>query len=119
MWRAISQAGVLISLGCFNGQWPPFTSAITIETFRAREDAGSAEHKHAEEQGWYVRVKYNDEPVVVSGCKAPGSHLPGNPAFCTMTAFRQIVERMAPRDWKSECQQNLELAGLPEVELVD
>lgn len=66
-----------------------------------------------------MRIKYNEEPVVIPACKAPGSHLPGSPAFCTMTAFRQMVEAIVPRDWKSECQQNLELAGLPKVELVD
>ena len=79
MWRANSQAGVLTSLGCFDGQWPPFTLAIAIETFRAREDADSAEHKHVEEQGWYVRIKYNVEPVVASGCKAPVATYPAIP----------------------------------------
>src|SRR5579862_1440950 len=34
--------------------------------------------------GYYVRLRYNDRPVVVEGCRAPGSHLEGDESFCTL-----------------------------------
>ena len=35
-------------------------------------------------QGHYVRIRYNDRPVVVPGCKLPGKHLEGDESFCTL-----------------------------------
>ena len=35
-------------------------------------------------QGYYVRVRYNDQPITVPGCKAPGKHLDGDESFCTL-----------------------------------
>ena len=37
-------------------------------------------------QGYYVRVRYNDRPVVIPGCKTPGNHLPGDESFCTLVS---------------------------------
>lgn len=34
--------------------------------------------------GYYVRVRYNDRPVVVPGCKLQGKHLRGDETFCTL-----------------------------------
>jgi acid phosphatase len=34
--------------------------------------------------GLYVRVRYNDRPIVIPGCKLPGKHLRGNESFCTL-----------------------------------
>lgn len=35
-------------------------------------------------RGLYVRIRYNDRPIVVSGCKLPGKHLEGDESFCTL-----------------------------------
>ena len=35
-------------------------------------------------QGHYVRVRYNDQPVVIPGCRLPGKHLDGHESFCTL-----------------------------------
>lgn len=35
-------------------------------------------------KGHYVRIRYNDRPVVVPGCKIPGKHLDGDESFCTL-----------------------------------
>ena len=47
--------------------------------------------------GYYVRLRYNDRPMTIPGCKFPGKHLEGNEGFCTLvnslsplTATRQI-----------------------------
>lgn len=35
-------------------------------------------------QGFYVRLRYNDQPVTVPGCRLPGRHLEGDESFCTL-----------------------------------
>jgi acid phosphatase len=35
-------------------------------------------------EGYYVRVRYNDEPVTIPGCKQQGNHLEGDESFCTL-----------------------------------
>lgn len=37
--------------------------------------------------GFYVRIRYNDRPMIVPGCKLQGKHLPGNETFCTLVSF--------------------------------
>ncbi|KAF4591578.1 acid phosphatase [Ophiocordyceps camponoti-floridani] len=54
--------------------------------------------------GYYVRIRYNDKPVTVPGCRAPGKHLEGDASFCTLEAFKAIVDNFTPRDWKQECR---------------
>jgi acid phosphatase len=34
--------------------------------------------------GYFVRVRYNDEPVSIPGCRPPGKHLEGDESFCTL-----------------------------------
>ena len=43
----------------------------------------TAEEK-AKLQGFYVRLRYNDQPVTIPGCKLPGKHLEGDESFCTL-----------------------------------
>lgn len=38
-------------------------------------------------KGFYVRLRYNDRPVVVPGCRAPGNHLEGDESFCTLVSI--------------------------------
>ncbi|KAK3356935.1 histidine phosphatase superfamily [Lasiosphaeria hispida] len=64
--------------------------------------------------GYYVRLRYNDEPVTIPGCRTPGNHLDGDESFCTLTAFKEIVDRFTPRDWKEQC---LIKAGAPAVSI--
>lgn len=40
--------------------------------------------ERAKLDGFYVRLRYNDEVVTVPGCKAPGKHLEGDESFCTL-----------------------------------
>ncbi|PYH49385.1 putative acid phosphatase [Aspergillus saccharolyticus JOP 1030-1] len=56
----------------------------------------------------YVRIRYNDRVVRVPGCAAkPENHLPGDETFCTLDAFKEIVDKFTPRNWSEECMQNL------------
>lgn len=38
-------------------------------------------------EGYYVRVRYNDESVTIPGCKKPGNHLEGDETFCTLVCL--------------------------------
>lgn len=40
-------------------------------------------------QGYFVRVRYNDRPMVVPGCRLSGKHMEGDESFCTLVAPRQ------------------------------
>ncbi|CAG8163984.1 unnamed protein product [Penicillium olsonii] len=56
----------------------------------------------------YVRIRYNDRPVTIPGCAAkPENHLPGDETFCTLDAFKTIVDKFTPKDWQVECTQNM------------
>lgn len=111
-------AAVLASLGAFEtDQWPPFTSHVAIELFRRADEPGpsrprswwssllgsaspppigrkpTADLSDAQRQtlqGYYVRIRYNDVPVTVPGCRAPSKHLEGDESFCTLVRFRPL-----------------------------
>ncbi|KAH8894931.1 phosphoglycerate mutase-like protein [Thozetella sp. PMI_491] len=64
-------------------------------------------------EGYYVRLRYNDEPVTIPGCKLPGNHLEGDESFCTLDAFKAIVDKFTPDDWKNQCNANRNLPAMP------
>lgn len=35
-------------------------------------------------QGYFVRLRYNDRPMTIPGCRLPGKHLEGDESFCTL-----------------------------------
>jgi acid phosphatase len=63
--------------------------------------------------GYYVRILYNGQPVTVPGCKASGKHLDGNESFCTLEAFKTIVDKFTPLNWKQDCVSNLNAPTFP------
>ena len=42
-------------------------------------------------EGYYVRVRYNDRPVTIPGCKSSGNHLAGDESFCTLVRYSALV----------------------------
>ncbi|KAL4809299.1 histidine phosphatase superfamily [Aspergillus unguis] len=59
-------------------------------------------------QKHYVRLRYNDKVVRIPGCAAkPENHLPGDETFCTLDAFKEIVDKFTPKSWRNECVTNL------------
>ncbi|KAI8634765.1 histidine acid phosphatase [Xylariaceae sp. FL1651] len=64
-------------------------------------------------QGYYVRLRYNDEIVTVPGCRAPGKHLVGDETFCTLEAFKSIVDKFVPDNWKQQCSTNVKAPAFP------
>ncbi|KAJ5167461.1 uncharacterized protein N7482_006242 [Penicillium canariense] len=56
----------------------------------------------------YVRIRYNDRPVRIPGCAVKAeNHLPGDDSFCTLDAFKEIVDKFTPKNWQTECVENL------------
>ena len=71
------------------------------------------ESERAKLDGYYVRIRYNDEPITIPGCKVPGKHLDGNVSFCTLEAFKTIVDKFTPLNWKQECRSSLNHPAFP------
>ncbi|ORY13430.1 histidine phosphatase superfamily [Clohesyomyces aquaticus] len=72
----------------------------------------TAEQK-ASLKGYFVRIRYNDRVVQVPGCKAAGKHLDGDTSFCTLEAFKSIVDAYTPQNWKHECASTLDAPAFP------
>ncbi|KAI9675751.1 MAG: hypothetical protein M1817_001118 [Caeruleum heppii] len=63
--------------------------------------------------GYYVRLRYNDRPLVIPGCKAAGKHREGDESLCTLTAFKTVVDRFTPKNWKQACASNPNTSPFP------
>ena len=48
---------------------------------------GMSQEERDQLEGYYVRVRYNDRPLIVPGCKVPGKHLDGDESFCTLASL--------------------------------
>jgi acid phosphatase len=72
----------------------------------------SASQKN-ELKDYYVRIRYNDKIMQVPGCKAVGKHLDGDTTFCTLEAFKSIVDKYTPKDWKAACMSKLDEPVFP------
>lgn len=56
----------------------------------------------------YVRIRFNDRAVRIPGCASKAeNHLPGDDTFCTLDAFKEIVDKFTPKSWQDECMRNL------------
>lgn len=60
---------------------PPST---TPEPFTNKPLASMTPLERQKLSGHYVRMRYNDQPVVIPGCRPPGKHLDGDETFCTL-----------------------------------
>ena len=88
-------------LGRPSSQSTPPTSAQTGRT--SIDSLPPATHKH------YVRIRYNDRPVRIPGCaEKKSNHLPGDETFCTLEAFKEIADQFTPKNWREECEMNLD-----------
>lgn len=78
---------------------------------RPTEELTEAEKEKLE--GYYVRIRYNDEVVTIPGCKPAGKHLEGDESFCTLAAFKSIVDKFVPKDWTKACRVGDDVPAFP------
>ncbi|KAH7406934.1 histidine phosphatase superfamily [Phaeosphaeria sp. MPI-PUGE-AT-0046c] len=74
-------------------------------------ELGASERE--ELKNYYVRIRYNDKIMQVPGCKADGKHLEGDTTFCTLEAFKGVVDKYTPKNWKSACMSRLDEPVFP------
>ncbi|EGP90119.1 uncharacterized protein MYCGRDRAFT_68972 [Zymoseptoria tritici IPO323] len=85
-----------------------FSAPARLSTTNARTPLVDMPDSHkASLDDHYVRIRYNDKPVTLPFCKAPGRHLEGDESFCTLKAFKEAADMVTPTDWKKECKSNL------------
>lgn len=123
-------AAILASLGAFkNKSWPQYSSHIALELFRRSDQPRSSNtfpgatepntddcsktfpnsrqkletlsaSQRSQLNRYCVWIRYNDKPITAPGCKALGHHLEGDESFCTLEAFKAIVDKYTPTDWR-------------------
>ena len=103
--------GILGSYGALEGEhrvWPPYSSSVALELFRDKRNTSekgpptsnastsekstigrtsTTELSAAQRQstdGYFVRMRYNDHPLTLPGCRAVRKHLEGDESFCTL-----------------------------------
>ena len=52
--------------------------------------------------GFFVRVRYNDRPITVPGCRPPGKHWQGDESFCTLVCSHPL-SKGPPKRWLYHC----------------
>lgn len=109
--KASSSSGWVSSLfSLFGGRATPGTPPPGI----GRKRTETLEpHEKASLQDYYVRLRYNDEVVTIPGCRAPGKHLEGDESFCTVEAFKAVVDKFVPTNWRQQCSANIKAPAFP------
>ena len=89
-------AASLAALGALEGEnntWPSYTSSLAVELFRDSEQAQSRQKHRVEPKGrlahglqHYVRIRYNDCPITIPGCRPQGRHFDGDESICTLVS---------------------------------
>jgi acid phosphatase len=70
------------------------SSKLTTEAGHVNNPLGIARKKvdalsqsqRSQLDGYFVRIRYNDRPMTIPGCKANGKHLEGDESFCTLVS---------------------------------
>jgi len=53
---------------------------------KASDHLSAAEREKMD--GYFVRLRYNERPMTVPGCRLPGKHLESDESFCTLVSWR-------------------------------
>ena len=66
-------------------QWPPYTSTLTLELFRAKDlPQGDGERSEGEVGEHFVRLRYNGTPMRIASCQLPERPWGAEGGFCTL-----------------------------------
>ena len=79
LWNSLF--GGVFRGGGDKGTEPAPAEAIARKTMSELKDEEKERLKE-----YFVRIRYNDRPMVVEGCKANGKHLEGDESFCTLVS---------------------------------
>ena len=136
--NGVSPPSVSTSAGTLDtkkGWWASLFGSSTPQktepSLRKRVEEMSAMEKESLD-GYYVRLRYNDKIMQVPACKEAGKHLDGQESFCTLVsrqqechqmmasmlitlqeAFKAVVDKYTPKNWKAECVSNLDRSAIP------
>ena len=106
--------------------WPPFTSSMIFELFRATPPPDSNKQEPSQSYSllieepvnntpmYYVRLRYKNQSLPLPMCAEEGQHLSKRPEFCTFEAFKEGVSNITPADWRKECSSDVSLEQLLE-----
>lgn len=93
------------SLFSLSSNNPTYNTSSTSSTRKPITEMSSTEQAGLED--YFVRLRYNDQPVTLPYCKVPGRHRVGDESFCTLAAFKEAADSFTPQNWKQECVSNL------------
>lgn len=80
--------------------WESMFPGSAVSSSNQKDGSGTIKRKSTEYltqseksklDGYYVRMRYNDEPVTIPGCKTPGNHLEGDESFCTLVCYTPFL----------------------------
>ena len=82
-------------------RFPPFGSHIAVELFE--EDRADSVDNVSEK---FVRVLYNNTPIVLPHCTLPNNHLPSDKSLCRLESFSQAMRQFMPKNYLEECKHS-------------
>lgn len=85
---------VMIALNLFEGSYPQFSDNLTLEYFESKQDAG------------YVRLLYNQKPLLAPFCSANGTHHELSKSFCKVESFLNQAASMtlSEEEFDEQCE---------------
>lgn len=85
-----------------------FSSSKTSQPTSARSPLSEwPESERRRLDDYYVRIRYNDQPVSIPLCRPSGHHYGDDESICTLAAFKEAADSITPRNWKAECSMNI------------
>lgn len=110
-----NSTSVVPALSTNNGWWSSlFGSAKVTESSPRTPITVLSEAEKQRFDGWYVRLRYNDKVMTVPGCRPAGKHFGDDESLCTLTAFKSIVDKYTPKNWKKACGARMGEDAFPE-----
>jgi acid phosphatase len=80
---------------------PPFAAHCTLELFETVDADKKPDGKS------YVRILYQNRPIILPHCAEPGNHHPRDPSLCKLQSFSESVRRFIPQNYLEECKASL------------
>ncbi|CAD0082175.1 unnamed protein product [Aureobasidium vineae] len=111
---ASTAAQPAITTGSWWSSLFPAKSMLTPDASPRTPLSNLSEFDKQKLDGYYVRLRYNDRPMKVPGCRPAGKHYGDDESLCTLEAFKGIVDKFTPKNWKQACGARLGENAFPE-----